>query len=242
MAIKMLHLYHDIMNLYGDYGNIVILKKHLEDQGLHVILEKKTIGDAIRFEDYQFIFVGSGTEKNLNVVLEDLRRYQEELKNYVEKGGILLATGNSFEMFGNKLDANEGLKIFDFEVKREKDRITSDIIYESKYFQNKIVGFVNKQTKLYHNMNPLFKVVFGVGENEKNDYEGVKYKNFYGTHVSGPILVRNPEILGSFVMNIGKKGNNSFKPKKVSYTNEVEGYELVLQELMMRKEKVEKRK
>ena len=44
-------------------------------------------------------------------------------------------------------------------------------------------------------MNPFFKVELGIGENENNDYEGVKYKNFYGTHVSGPILARNPELL-----------------------------------------------
>ena len=50
-------------------------------------------------------------------------------------------------------------------------------------------------SKMYHNMNPFFKVKFGIGENENNDYEGVKYKNFFGTHISGPVLVRNPEFL-----------------------------------------------
>lgn len=242
MAVKILHLYHDIMNLYGDYGNIVILKKHLEDQGLHVIVEEKTLGNEFRLRDYDFVYIGSGTERNLDAVLEDLRMHLEEIKEYIENDGILLATGNSFEMFGSKIDDQDALKIFDFEVKRDDDRTTSDVIYESEYFHNKIVGFINMQTKMYHNMNPLFKVIFGVGENEKNDYEGVKYKNFYGTHVSGPIFARNPEFLEEFVIKIGKKQDSNFKIKSVRYSNEEEGYELVLRELTQRNERKKEEK
>ena len=236
MSVKLLHLYHDIMNLYGDYGNVVILKKHLEDQGLNVVLDKKTIGDDINFKDYDFIFIGSGTERNLDFVLEDLKKKLESLKEYIENNGIILCTGNSFEMFGEKIDAKEALKIFDYEVKRDKDRTTSDVIYQSKYLNHQVVGFVNRGSKMYHNMNPFFQVEFGIGENEKNDYEGVKYKNFYGTHISGPILARNPELLEKIVMEICKKGNNGFKMKNISYSNEEQGYELVLSELTKRKE------
>ena len=236
MSIKLLHLYHDIMNLYGDYGNIVILKKHLEDQGLNVVLDKKTIDDEINFKNYDFIFIGSGTERNLDFVLEDLKKKSEPLKEYIENNGIILCTGNSFEMFGEKIDNNDALKIFDFEVRRDKDRTPSDIIYESKFLNKPVVGFVNKQTKIYHNMNPFFSVIFGIGENEKNDYEGVKYKNFYGTHISGPVLVRNPELLEKLVLDIAKSNQSGFKQKKVQYTNEEKGYELVLSELKKRQE------
>lgn len=127
--------------------------------------------------------------------------------------------------------------IFDFEVQREKDRKTSDIIYKSKFLNNKVVGFVNKCTKIYHNMNPFFEVEFGIGENENNDYEGVKYKNLYGTHISGPMLVRNPEVLKMFVEIICKKVRKGFKYKDIEYKNENDGYELVLSELENRKAK-----
>ena len=127
MNIKLLHLYYDIMNLYGDYGNCVILKKHLEDQGFTVTLDKKTIGDSINFDDYSFIFIGSGTERNLDKVMDDLKRYGDGLKKYIDDKKILLATGNSFEMFGSKIDEKSGLNLFDFEVKRDKDRTTSDV-------------------------------------------------------------------------------------------------------------------
>lgn len=145
MAIKLLHLYPDIMNLYGDYGNIVMLKKHIEDQGFSVILDKKSIGDEINFDEYSFVYIGSGTEKSMDRVLKDLQRYKDKLEKYINDKKFILATGNSFEMFGAKIDGDEGLNIFDFEVKREKDRTTSDIIYNSDYLKNDIVGFVNKR-------------------------------------------------------------------------------------------------
>lgn len=236
MQVKLLHLYYDIMNLYGDYGNVVVLKKYLEDQGASVILDKKTIGDEINVKKYDFIFIGSGTERSLDRVLLDFSKYKDDIKEYIDEKKILLATGNSFEMFGKSIDNKEAIGIFDFEVKRDKDRTTSDVIYESQYLKKVVVGFVNKGTRMYHNMNPFFKVEFGIGENENNDYEGVKYKNFYGTHLSGPVLARNPDFAMTIVTEIMKDVKPNFKLKKVNYQNETDGYELVLSELRKRKE------
>ncbi len=236
MQVKLLHLYYDIMNLYGDYGNVVVLKKYLEDQGASVILDKKTIGDEINVKEYDFIFIGSGTERSLDRVLLDFSKYRDDIKEYIDEKKILLATGNSFEMFGKSIDGKEALGIFDFEVKRDKDRTTSDVIYKSQYLKKEVVGFINKGTKMYHNMNPFFEVEFGIGENENNDYEGVKYKNFYGTHLSGPVLARNPDFATTIVAEIMKDVKPNFKLKKVNYQNEIDGYELVLSELRKRKE------
>lgn len=222
------------------FGNVSILKKHIEDQGFEVLLDKKTINEEINFEEYDFIFIGAGTEKNLNVVLEDLKNYKEIIKKIIEKEKVILLTGNSFEAFGKSIDAKEALGIFDFEVKRLKDRETRDIVYKSKILNNKLVGFVNKASKIYHNMNPFFEVDFGIGENENNDYEGIKYKNLYGTHVSGPILVRNPEFLKLIVEIICKNKNKNFKIKEIEYKNEEDGYKLVLSELEARKAKEQK--
>lgn len=96
------------------------------------------------------------------------------------------------------------------------------------------MALLTNGSKMYHNMNPFFEVVFGIGENENNDYEGVKYKNFYGTHLSGPLLVKNPELLQKLVNDICKAEKNSFKWKKIKYTNEEEGYEITLRELKNR--------
>ena len=83
--IRILHLYHDLLNLYGEYGNISILKKHLEDQGEEVTVEKKSIGDDFSFEDYDFIYSGAGMESNTMVALKDLKKRKDSLKHRPQK-------------------------------------------------------------------------------------------------------------------------------------------------------------
>lgn len=235
MIIKILHLYYDLMNLYGEYANLKVLEKHLCDQGFEVVIDKKTVGEEILFESYDLVYIGAGTEKNEIVVLDDLIKYKDDIKNYIENKKFIIATGNSFEIFGKKIDEKEGLDIFDFEVVRTKDRITSDVIYNSIYFDEKVVGFVNKMGVVVYNINPLFNVEFGVGANENNDYEGVKYKNFYGTYLLGPMFVRNPYLLKKLVVDICKSKNEKFIYRVKKYRNEEEGYRLVLDELEKRK-------
>ncbi len=163
MKIRLLHLYYDILNLYGEYGNVVVLKKHLEDQGYEVLLDKKTIGDYIDFSKYNFIYMGCGTERNLEAVLKDITQYKKDIKKAIDNKVVFLLTGNSFELFGKSIDDKECLGIFEYEAKRTKDRITSDIIYESKYLENRVVGFINMMTEMHNNSIPLFnKVLFGV--------------------------------------------------------------------------------
>ena len=235
MTIKILHMYYDLMNLYGEYGNIKILEHHLKDAGIDVQIDKKTVNDEIKLEEYDFIYMGCGTERNQEIVLNDLMKYKADLKKYIDANKFALFTGNSFEMLGKKINEKEALNILDFETKRATDRITSDVIFKSKYFNNEVVGFINKMSTITNNQNPLFEVIFGIGENENNDYEGVKYKNLYGTYLSGPMLVRNPEVLKNLMLGICEIKDNQFKFKVKTYKNEEDGYALVLAELMKRK-------
>jgi len=235
MIIKILHMYYDLMNLYGEYGNIKILEHHLKDADIEVQVDRKTVGDTISLNDYDFIYIGCGTEKNQEVVLEDLKKYKQDLIKYIENDKYALFTGNSFEILGKKIADKEGLNILNFEVLKTKDRITSDVILKSKYLKNEVVGFINKMSNIVNNQNPLFDVIFGIGENENNDHEGIKYKNVYGTYVSGPILVRNPEFLRTLMLGICEKKDKNFKCKVKTYKYDEDGYQLVLSELMKRK-------
>lgn len=234
MEIKILHWYYDIMNLYGEYGNIKILEKHLKDQKLKVIVDRKTVNEDINLNEYDFIYIGAGTEDNQMFVMQDMIKYKEQLKEYIDSEKVALFTGNSYELLGKSIDEKEALGILDFETTTLKNRVTSDVIYKSKFLKKQVVGFVNKMSNIVHNLNPLFEVEFGIGENENKDIEGIKYKNFYGTHISGPILVRNPEILEMLIRIICLKKDKSLVYKKKEYKNEKQGYELVLSELKNR--------
>ena len=235
MEVKLLHLYSDIMNLYGEYGNMKLLEQHLKDQGFEVVLDKKTINDEIKFDDYDFIYVGSGTEKNQQVILADMLKYKEDLKNIIEKNKVLLFTGNSYEILGKTINGKEALHIFEFETENTTNRITEDIIATSSILKNKVVGFINNMSSIKNNNQPLFNIEFGVGENKESKQEGIIYKNLIGTHLIGPILERNPEILQLIIEKIGKNKDEKFEYKQIEYIEEENGYKLVLQELENRK-------
>ena len=87
--MRILHLYPDLMNLYGDYGNITVLKRHLEDQGVKVTVDKKDIDEVIDFSKYDFIYMGSGTENNQKLALDSFKKYENMFKIYLNKGPVL---------------------------------------------------------------------------------------------------------------------------------------------------------
>ena len=84
--IKILHLFPNLMNLYGEYANLTVLEKHLKDQGLKVKIDKKDIHSSIVLDNYNMIYMGSGTERNQKIAMEELKKYSEELKKFVENG------------------------------------------------------------------------------------------------------------------------------------------------------------
>ena len=232
MEIKILHLYYDIMNLYGEYGNIKILENHLRDQGFEVIIDKKTIGEEIDFKNYNFIYMGCGTEKNQKVILEDLLKRKNEFIEALEAETVILLTGNSFEILGQQIDNERALEVLNFKTSHTDKRITTDVICTSKMFTNKVVGFVNTMSVIENNENPLFDIEYSIS-NIKSD--GISYKNVIGTHLIGPLLIRNPEILEYIVKKICTSVIKDFEYKETEYTEEIDGYKLVLSELEKRK-------
>lgn len=235
--MKVLHLYYDIMNLYGEYANIAALQRMLEKNQVPCEIERLSVKDALSLMDYDFVYVGSGTESNQKYILEHLKAYKEELKVYVEAGKMLLMTGNSFEIMGKEItDAKgkkqEGLQLFDFTVtEQERIRNTADAVFIMEGQEKPLVGFVNKCSTISGVKMPLFQVKMGLGNESKGTTEGIRYKNFYGTHLTGPILIKNPYFLIQMVSNLcGKEMNGDH----LQY--EKAGYEITLRELTKRME------
>lgn len=235
--MKILHLYHDIMNLYGEYANISALQRMLEKNEVPCEIERLSVNDTLQLMDYDFVYVGSGTESNQKYILEHLKTYKEDLKSYVEAGKMLLMTGNSFEIMGKEItDAKgkkyEGLQLFDFVVaEQERSRNTADAVFTMEESSKALVGFVNKCSTISGIKTPLFQVKMGLGNEEKGGTEGICYQNFYGTHLTGPILVKNPYFLMQIATDLcGKEMNGDY------LTYEKAGYEITLRELMKRLE------
>jgi CobQ-like glutamine amidotransferase family enzyme len=235
--MKLLHLYHDLMNLYGDYANMSALCRILSSNGIDVALDKKSLGDEIDFAEYDFIYIGSGSEENQKLALSHLAEYAESLKSYIENGGVALFTGNAFEMLGEEIKSflgeYKGLGIFSFKTtEQNKTRNTSDVIFKADFLERPLVGFVNKCSEISGVENAPFEVLMGLSNQKGSDREGVIENNFYGTHLTGPVLVKNPHFLKFLAEKlVGRELSlDAFK-------YEAAGYEITLEKLAQRMEK-----
>lgn len=211
MKINILCLYYDLMNLYGDTGNIKVLKYHLDELNIKYTIDYKSIKDKLEIKKYDLILLGASTEENRDLCLKHLLKYKKDIKEYIENNKFFLATGNSVSLFGKILYNEKALNIFDFETERSKERISKEVILENNICKP-IYGFMNHQDIIKNNKNYLF--------NE----EGIKYKNFYGTQVLGPILSRNPEFLKYFLEELIKSKDKNFKLPKINTTLNEKAY------------------
>lgn len=233
--MRLLHLYHDFMNLYGDYANVAALRRLLEKSGAQVTVDRLSLGDDARLTDYDCIYVGSGTETNMHTALEDLSGRAGALRQCIDSGKVVVMTGNAFEMLGKTVtDARgrqyDGLGLFDFTVtEQNKTRVTADVIYTCDFLTLPLVGFVNKCSEIRGVATPLFAVEMGLGNFDGDSAEGVREKNFFGTHLTGPVFIKNPH----FAEYIAAKLLGG-APQTDWMTRERAGYEVTLRELRRR--------
>ena len=202
--MKIAYLYYDFLNLYGESGNIKIIADVLKYNKIKHQIIYLSLDDDLNFQDYDLVYIGSGTEENQKVALNHLMKYQKDIVKYIEDGKFILATGNSVDMFGQKIIANKeykGLNLLDFVVKQGKRKM-KEVYLPSKITKKNILGFIN-------NNSYIEDVDYSLFENE-----GIQYHNFYGTYILGPILVSNPEFLKYFL--------NNFTNKKLKYDLKIE--------------------
>ena len=203
--IKVLHLYYDLLNLYGEQGNILALKRAFKNQNVEIEVDYLSVQDKIDFQKYDLVYLGSGSTENLLIALEDIKRHKKELKKYIESKKVLLATGNSYLLFGQKINNLEALGIFDYYAV-SSEKMAEESLMEL-YQEKDIIGFQNREFMVNNKKNHLFKVKEGLCDNLKSEYEGYHEYNFYGTFVIGPLLIRNPHFTNILVKEIMEKNN-----------------------------------
>ena len=177
------YLYHDLLNLYGDSGNVLAFK-NIKDLKIKYL----SIQDELDFNEYDIVYIGSGTESNLKIAYNHLKKYKGNIKKNIENNKFFFVTGNSVELFGK-----EFLDIFNYNIIKSQNRLKGETIVKFDYVKNNIIGFQNQNCYIVNNTYPLFKEIKKI-DNYPVDYEGIHYKNFYGTYILGPILIRNPDF------------------------------------------------
>ncbi len=187
--IKIAHLYPELLTLYGENGNIKALTKELTKNKQKYSLTNINLEDEINFSEYDFIYIGSGRPKNLELVKNHLMKYEKDILTYINSHKILLATGNA-------------LSIFDFlnlyEIEKYPEFITADIKATTPLVKEEIKGFQNTEWLIKNCDNPFIDIIEGYG-NSKTTKEGYYKNNFYVTSIIGPILARNPKLNNYFV-------------------------------------------
>lgn len=229
--MKLLHLYPNLMNMYGDYANILALKKHLEDQGLTVKVDYKDINEDIDFSLYDFIYMGSGTESKELIALNDIIKYKDEFKNLVNNNKVILFTGNASELLGKSIDDNLALNVFDFKTQHIDKRYTGDVIVYNDEI-GELVGFVNKSSIISGDKeHKLFKYIFKDNNLNDEEYEGYIKNNAFATELIGPILLKNPNFMKYIVKKL-LPNNQTYIDKEYKY--ELASYNVTLNALKER--------
>ncbi len=207
MKIVIGHLYYDMMNLYGESGNLNVIKYHLNNQGINCEIKKISNLDDIDFNKLDMIYVGSSTEENRDICLKHFKKYKDDIKKFIESNKFILSTGNSMYLFGK-----EGINIFDYSINNSK-RIVKEVTTKCNFCNNDIYGFINTSDNIdYGNINHLF------------DNEGIIYNNFYGTYLIGPLLVRNHEFTKYFIKKLIINKDKNFKFKKFNFNLDKKAY------------------
>lgn len=200
MKLTIGHLYPDLLNLYGDRGNIQCLMKRCQWRGIQAETISYEIDDAIDFSCLDIVLLGGGSDREQMLVCNRLKSIRKEFQEYVEDNGVVIAICGGYQLLGNYYATEEGmiegLGIVDMETNRGKDyRLIDNIILESDLVSMPVVGFENHggRTDIKNN-RPFGKVIYGSGNDGKTGYEGVVYKNVIGTYLHGPLLPKNPQI------------------------------------------------
>ena len=246
--IKLLYLYPDMLELYGDYGNIQVLKYRLEKRGFNLIVDKYSIGDeAPDFTSYDIVFAGGGADNEQSILSKDLVKYKDNIKEAVEKGVFFLLICGAYQLFGKYYKGVEGniipgLEVFNYYTVAEPDRkkrCIGNIVLNVKLGDNEteVIGFENHGGQTFDIDSPFGKVLYGNGNKFEDTEEGFFKENVIATYLHGPLLAKNPEVSDYIISYcLERKYNEKIELEKLDDTFEEKCRAQLLEKFLGEKE------
>lgn len=202
------HMYPDLLNLYGDRGNILTLKRRCEWRGIDIEIKSITVDTPTNFTDIDILFLGGGSDREQKIVSEDLTiKRAKNLKSAIEDGLTVLSICGGYQLLGKYYQTGTGEKLpgigaIDIWTIAGNKRMIENVVIDADINRKKfkMVGFENHSGKTYlGNVKPLGMVITGNGNNGEDKMEGAVYKNTYGTYLHGPVLPKNPEFADNLI-------------------------------------------
>jgi CobQ-like glutamine amidotransferase family enzyme len=202
MELNIAHLYPELLNIYGDQGNVLALSKRCFWRGIKVNVFNINIGDNINPEFFDFYFIGGGQDKQQIIVSDELMRQKEALTVARDNMAVFLAICGGYQLLGHyyrphNAEDIKGISLIDAYTIAGNSRFIGNVTIETDFLTpSSLVGFENHSglTYLEGETKPLGTVKIGNGNNAKDKSEGAVYKNIFGTYLHGSLLPKNPHF------------------------------------------------
>ena len=202
MKLRICHLYGNLMNTYGDNGNLLMLQHRAKKLGYEVETTLISLEEDFNPDDFDIVMFGGGQDYEQTVVAKDLQNKKDALIQYIEDDGVVVAICGGFQLLGRYYvnasgERLNGISAIDVCTNGQfPNRLIGDVEIVNEEFGETYLGYENHigRTYLGKNMKPLGKVGKGYGNNEEDHVEGCHYKNVFCSYFHGPILVRNQHL------------------------------------------------
>ena len=216
-SLSILHLYPNEMNMYGDYGNLLTLRRRAEWHGYSVTVHYHHPGKKL-LTDVDIIIGGGGQDSGQTVVMQDLLRHGQALRNLSADGFPMLMVCGLYQLFGHRFVTSdsgtlEGIGVFDAETLAGPKRLIGNIVTESAIFAE-VIGYENHSglTHLLGTQKPFARVKKGAGNNGQDHYEGAVSDNTIGTYLHGSLLPKNPAVADFLIEVAAMRKYGEFEP------------------------------
>lgn len=189
-----------MLNIYGDYGNVLTIKRRCEWRDIELSIDNIEIGDSI--SEHDIYFMGGGQDTQQIAVSKELQRHKDFLISERDKGAVFLAICGGYQLLGHYYQPHdgerlEGIGLLDAYTVAGQKRLIGNVTTKVENLKKKtLVGFENHSglTYLQGATKPISKVVVGNGNNDKDKTEGARFKNVFGTYLHGSFLPKNPHF------------------------------------------------
>ena len=213
MKLRICHLYGNLMNTYGDNGNLLMLQHRAKKLGYEVETTLISLEEDFNPEDFDIVMFGGGQDYEQTVVAKDLQNKKDALIQYIEDDGVVVAICGGFQLLGRYYvnasgERLNGISAIDVCTNGQfPNRLIGDVEIVNEEFGETYLGYENHigRTYLGKNMKPLGKVVKGYGNNEEDHVEGCHYKNVFCSYFHGPILVRNQQLADRIIETVAER-------------------------------------
>lgn len=201
-TLRICHLYGNLLNTYGDNGNLLLLQYYAKQMGIQTETEIVSIYQPFDETKYDLVFFGGGQDFEQLIVSKDIQDKKESLTRYIENDGVFLAICGGYQLLGHYYIGANGEKIpgisalDHYTLSQDNHRFIGDIEIYNEELDLKMYGFENHngRTFLGEGERPLGKVITGNGNNGENGTEGAIYKNTYCSYFHGPLLAKNEAL------------------------------------------------